>query len=217
MRTACGFALAIGLLAAARAADPPKEPEKLPNWVPGETKLLKAEREALAKEKEAPPPPAGTDGERALLRAKLLELVKKLEQKKPAPPAASPGHGSGKTPAPPPRAKVDLPDGLKPIDAVRLAQNYYRAEEIDAALKAFRLIDVTALSREDRAFVQYMSACCLRRLGKLPEAAVLYREVADAKEDEFLTECAVWQLQTLRSTQELEAQLEQLRARRKGR
>lgn len=222
MRTACGTLLAIGLLTAARA-DPPKAPDKLPPLppsAPSATKNLRAEREALDKASDpadAPADATGPAGERAVLRAKLLELVKKLEQKKMAPPPAGPTKPGAKEPMPPPRAKFEVPEGLKPVDAVRLAQNLYRADEIDAALRAFRLIDVSALSREDRAFVQYMTACCLRKTGKLSEAAVLYREVADAKEDEFLTECAVWQLQTLRSSQELEAQLEQLRARRKGR
>ena len=50
------------------------------------------------------------------------------------------------------------------------------------------------LAVDDRAFVQYMTASCLRQLGKRSEAAVLYRDVADAKDDEFLAECAVWQL-----------------------
>jgi hypothetical protein len=62
-----------------------------------------------------------------------------------------------------------------------------------------------------------MTACCLRRLNRLSEAAVIYREVAEMTEDEFVASCAVSQLALIRTQQELEAQLEQLRSRTKGR
>jgi thioredoxin-like negative regulator of GroEL len=94
-----------------------------------------------------------------------------------------------------------------------MAENLFRAGDIDAAHRAFRLIDQTLLSREDRAFVNYMIACCLRRMNRRSEAAVIYRSVAEAREDEFIAGCAVSQLTLIRTAQELEAQLEQLRAR----
>ena len=70
-------------------------------------------------------------------------------------------------------------------------------------------------SKEDRAFVRYMLACSLRRLGKTSEAEVIYREVANSPDDEFLANCAIWQLSLIRSEQELQLQLEQLRSRAK--
>ena len=69
-----------------------------------------------------------------------------------------------------------------------------------------------ALPPEDRPFVQYMTACCLRKMNKRSEAAVILRDVAANTEDEFIAKCAVSQLGLIRSTQELEAQLETLRA-----
>jgi hypothetical protein len=71
------------------------------------------------------------------------------------------------------------------------------------------------LSREDRAYVKDMTATCLRRMGRVTEAAALYREVAEGREDDFLTECAIWQLSLLRSTQEIQNQLDRLRGKSK--
>ncbi len=85
------------------------------------------------------------------------------------------------------------------------------------ALDAFRLIDLAKLSGEERAFTQYLTACCLRQTGKVAEATAIYREITDEKADPLLTECALTQLGLIRSTRELDAQLEQLRARRKTR
>lgn len=148
--------------------------------------------------------------ERAKLQGQLQELLKRLNERPPAP-------SYGPAPPVPTGKKFEFPEGTRPVDSLRLAMNLFRDGEFDAALRAFRLIDPATLSREDRTFVQYMSACGLRRLGKRGEAAVIYREVADAHEDEFITECAVWQLSLIRSTQELEAQIEQLRSRPKSR
>lgn len=158
------------------------------------------------------PPPADDPLalERAKLQGQLQELLKRLNERPPAP-------GYGPVPAMPPGKKFEFPEGTRPVDSLRLAMNLFRDNDFDAALRACRLIDPATLSREDRTFVQYMSACCLRRLGKRGEAAVIYREVADAREDEFVAECAVWQLALIRSSQELEAQLEQLRSRPKTR
>lgn len=189
----------------------PKVPEVIPSPRP-----LKADVEALARErqalKEARDDPESPAAERIKLRLQLLELVKKLADRRLPGPAPETG-----TRPPAPRPRPDLEDAQRPVDAVRAAANLYRSNDFDAALRAFRLIDLSTLGREDRAFSQYMTACCLRRLGKLSDAAVLYREVAEAHDDDFVTECAVWQLSTIRWTQELEAQLEDLRARRKSR
>ena len=98
-----------------------------------------------------------------------------------------------------------------------MARVLFRAHDYEAVLRTVRLLDLEALNREDRAFVQYLSAGCLRLSGKWSEAAALYREVADARGDEFLAECAVWQLGALRWQQEAQAQLEQSRRLRQTR
>ena len=53
---------------------------------------------------------------------------------------------------------------------------------------------IVALPKEDRAFVRYMLACCLRRLGRPTEAEVIYREVANGGDDEFVRREAAFAL-----------------------
>jgi|GEM_PF-6057517 len=146
-----------------------------------------------------------TSAERAKLQADLLLLLKRIS----AAPAPSP------YPSPPPKTRPDVPEGSR-VDAIREGMNLFRDNDFEAARRAFQLIDPTALGREDRAFVRYMLACCLRRLGKTAEAEPIYREVANSPDDEFLANCAIWQLSLIRSDQELQLQLEQLRARAKS-
>ena len=176
---------------------------------------LKGEREAAAKTLE--PDDTGMDVERREMRKKLEELLKRLDSrgKLPLPDLKAPS----RMPALPadPRPPVSAPEAVSAAtDALLLAQNLYRAGDYPAALRAFRLIDLTLYAREDKAFIQYMTACCLRRTGKLAEAAVIYRDVADSKDDDFVTECALWQLGSLRWREDMEKQLAQLKQRREA-
>jgi len=64
--------------------------------------------------------------------------------------------------------------------------------------------------------VTYMTAACLRKLGKTDEAATLFREVANAKGEVVLAECAQWQLSAMRWKHDVETTLGELRQRRKA-
>ena len=99
-------------------------------------------------------------------------------------------------------------------DPFLLGQAQFRAEEYEAALATFRRTDPEALSHEEKLLLQFFSAGCLRKLGKLEDAAALYREVADAREDDFLTECALWHLGALGWRRDMERQLAELRKAR---
>jgi hypothetical protein len=151
-----------------------------------------------------------TSERRAQLQADLLQLLKKINNlpPTPTPPMPSP-HGVPGTPK-----KVETSDGSK-VNAIKEGMNLFRDGKFDAARLTFQLIEPSALDKEDRAFVRYMLACSYRRLGKTSEAEVIYREVANSQDDEFLTSCAIWQLSLMRSEQELQLQLEQLRSRAK--
>jgi tetratricopeptide (TPR) repeat protein len=159
--------------------------------------------------KVVPDPPRSAESvsaERARLQGQLQQLLKLMEERaKSAPPAARPPVGR---PVPTPAGQA--------VDAVRAAMNYFRDKDYDAALIVAKGIDPATLGREDRAFAQYLTGSCLLKLGRRTEAAAVFREVANARDDEFLAECAVWQLQLLRSRAEIEAQIEQLRGRSKG-
>jgi len=212
-------ALVGGLLAAtAVIAQPPfsRAPTAAGQKLKEATESLKLEREKLAQDAATD---AGNAAERMTLRATLLKKIQEL--------------GDKKSPLPslilvPPKPVLPL-IGVKPetkwppavggatsLDPLRESQNLYLAGQTDAAFRALQFLmqQPDTLSPHDRAFAQYLSACCQRRMGKLPEAAALFREIADAKPDVVLTESALSQLSLIRSAQEFEMRMEELRARR---
>jgi hypothetical protein len=158
-----------------------------------------------AKETDEP----STSAERAKLQAELLLLLKRISASAPpvSPPMSVP---------PSPKTKDDV-TGRKSIDAIREGMNLFRDNDFEGARRVFQLIDPTGLSREDRAFVRYMLASSLRRQNRLVEAEVIYREVGNnPDDDEFLANLALWQISLIRTEQDLQLQLEQLRARAKS-
>ncbi len=104
----------------------------------------------------------------------------------------------------------------QPSDPYLLAQAQFRAGQYQEALAGFRVLQPELLSLDERLLVQYLSACCLRKLGKLDEAVTLYREVADACADEFLAECSLWHLSNIGWRRDIEKQLAAIRAARLG-
>jgi len=199
-----------------KAQPGPELPVPVPAKITDEKKAdlfkLRKEREDLTRERENAVKEASAGGdplalERAKLRLQLAELLKKINERKVAAPA----------PETPVRPKFPSDEGTKPIDPLSQAQSLYRSGDFEAALRAFRLVDSAALANEDRSFVQYMIASCLRQLGQLSEASNVYRDVAEAREDAFISECAIWQLSNIRWRKDLETQLEEMRQRRKAR
>gem|GEM_PF-6843528 len=103
-----------------------------------------------------------------------------------------------------------------PVDPLALAQSLFRAGDYAAALDAYRKLDKEDQKLEDRITIQYMMACCLRKLGQVDKASLLYREVANSSGNEFVVENAQWYLRAMKERRELEAQLEELRQRRQA-
>lgn len=160
-----------------------------------------------------PPDVKGTDtaAERAKLQAELLALLKRMSAN-PSPPMPTP---VPPTAVAPPKTKAD-PDA-KSLDPVREAMSLFRDNDFELARQIFQRIDPATLpTKEDRVFVRYMVACCHRRQGRVADAEVIYREVANNRDDEFMAAYATQQLSLISSERELQAQLEQLRSRAKS-
>ncbi|VTR96380.1 abc transporter substrate-binding protein : [Gemmata massiliana] len=175
------------------------------------TEKLKSDTSALAGERTAA---ESTTTERAKLQADLRRLIDRLEKTPPGPGVVSPTS----PPVSPPKTKDKDPGaGGASVDKLRAAMNLVLNNEIDAALNAFRQIDLQSLSAEDRSFARFMTASCLRRQGRMAEALPIYREVGDSGEDAFIASSAVSQVALIRTGEELQAQLTQLRARPKSR
>lgn len=204
-----------------------KTPPSLPpaNEVKSPLDQLKNSRNELKEERESTNKALETDDaaevERKALRKKLDEILKRFDDKAKSPAPPTPPKTLPKETITPPTPTENKQPTKEPsvsatTDALLLAQNQYKAGEFDAALRSFKLMDLNIYAREDKAFIQYMTACCLRRTNKLNEAAVLFREIADAKDDEFITECALWQISSIRWREDLDKQLTQMRQRREA-
>lgn len=177
-----------------------------------------AQQTKKANETVAAVPPQRVDSEQSRVEAKDSAPHSILD-----PPSAAILSAPPVLPPPPaPTTSVQQPDDAPkvvtdaPVDPLALAQSLFRTENIAEALNAYRKLDKDDQKPEQRVAIQYMIACCLRRLGKVDEAAALYREVANMPGDDFLSENAQWYLRTMKERRELEAQLEELRQRRQA-
>jgi TolA-binding protein len=204
---------------------------------------LKAEREALAIEQtiaqQQIPAKAGVESQDITqMRQQMADLVKKLgvlnatkkgvdstgrvlmptpglseknkqgelNKQKQMNPEKNPGKVS-------PQEMLDV--GVS-ADPRALASVLFKAGNFEFALKAFRTVNSAGMRPDERAPIQYLMASCLRKMGKVDEAAALYREVANTRGDEQVAACAQWQLVYLRWRSEFEAQLKDLQERCKA-
>jgi hypothetical protein len=194
-----------------------------------EISRLHKEREDLAKERqkiEGRPPEADSAAavELSQLRGRLTTVLHRLAV---IPPAVRPGNptqeatlnpGDFNPSAPNTANMTNTQIRARPSgDSYLQAQSLFRGGQYKEALAAYRGLQPESLSGEERLLVQYLCACCLRKLGKLDEAATLYRQVADAREDDLLTECSLWHLGTIGWRRDLERQLADIRAARQAR
>ena len=183
---------------------------------------LRREREALAAEREKAgkttlAAPSEDAVEAARLRTRLAELIARVEAKKAkeGPRPTDPGITQSRAIAPP---KLEIPSTPSPaavrsLEALQVAQSQFRADQYEAVLQTFHRIDAQTLSKEDNVLVQYLTAGCLRNLGRLDEAVTLYRSVVDAGGDEALIESARWQLTAIDARQNMLRELAELRER----
>ena len=151
-------------------------------------------RKIRAQAKEATPPPAP-----------VVEPV-------PAPKVAVPPPIK-EGPPPAPQSIPDRDDAAETlVDAPGLGRVLFLSGAYAKSLEAYRSIEPSEQLPEDRLATQYVMACCLRKLGKLDDAAALYREVGNSGGHESLVTNAQWHLQTMKGHQELVAELERLRS-----
>ena len=182
----------------------------------------------------------------AQLRRQIRELVNKLaadqeetkqaddEAKTPEPPPEDPTaelpDAAVQEPAPlPAPAQTGPPNpskspgkgglrgvGEEPVDAAALAEVLFRAGNYAGALQAYQMIDADGQWPDDRLGVQYMTATCLRKLGRLQEAETTFREVANAKSMSPFVDFARWQLNAMQWRKQIQVELEDLRLRREA-
>jgi hypothetical protein len=210
---------------------PPDDGGRALSTLRDDVRLLQSARDALKAELDAVPAGDAVQPTKAeeisRMKKRLADALLKLEttQIKKAVKAA-PGPVKPPPPAPaPPTASVSPPivgdTATQPfagsvVDALALAPVLFQTGDYEGALTAYRLVSPEAVGPADRVTVTYMTAACLRKLGKNDEAATLFREVANTKGEEVLAECAQWQLSAMRWKHDVETALDEFRQRRKS-
>jgi hypothetical protein len=192
--------------------------------------LLRKERQGLIQDHKASSAMMSTlgasapqdGGEELKLRLRIAELIGRI-QAKPRPTQAPPAESEKPDPvAPTPGLPTSptLPVALLPQDAtsvptqLALAEVQFQAGQFDQALLTLRHVDVGNLPLREQMWAKFLMAGCHRKAGNLAEAAKLYREVAEVKDDPFLKETAEWHLNLLHWRQELQGELATMRGQR---
>ncbi len=213
--------------------DPPDDNGRALNTLRDDMRLLQSARAALKAEYDDAAPPADAcqvtkADEISRMKKRLADALLKLENAKIQKAVKDEAPASVKPPAPitpapavnssPPKPTGPATEPLagSVVDAIALAPVLFQAGDYEGALTAYRLVNPETVKPADRATVTYMTAACLRKLGKTDEAATLFREVANAKGEDVLAECAQWQLSAIRWKHDVETTLSELRQRRKA-
>jgi hypothetical protein len=134
-------------------------------------------------------------------------------------PTTSPAHPAQSTPPGKPAKQPEAPGKIlteAPVDPLTLAQTLFLAGDHTGALKMYRQLEKEEQRTEERITIQYMLACCLRKLSKTDEASILYREVANSGGNDMLVENAQWYLRAMKERRDLETQFDELRQRRQA-
>lgn len=185
---------------------------------------LKAARQTLSQSREGAQaeidaPDTDQTAELLQLRLRLGVLLSKLTATTTPKPAPEPPPDK----ADPLQGPFSVPHvgktiaGASPLaDYLSLAQLHFQSQDYTQAMQAFRQIDLTGLRAQEREPIRYLTAVCLKRLGKNAEAAALFREVANSKTDEVMASCAQWQLGLITWQSEVAAKLTELQKRQKA-
>lgn len=95
-----------------------------------------------------------------------------------------------------------------PIDRLGLANNLFAVGEYPLALEMYEQTTGPELSSQQKFWVQYQLANCLRRLGNPAEASNRYRKLASQPEAGWLSQQAHWWVETLENMRVLEKALQ---------
>jgi len=235
--SACLAALTLTVSADPEQLPPPRAMDDLlcPKFSPAEFEgslgRMKAERDALAKDRKA------TEAKRVLvqqrssepdlrnIQLKLKKALDLLQDERANPAPSEPPPTLAKTPEAPADAKnkdeehgltttAKIPHDLTTVDPVALGQMLMRSGKYEQSLEAFRKVDLQGKKSLERMPIVYLTASCLLRLDKVDEAVPMLRDVANSRGDENMATYAQWQLDLLRWKRDINDRLQDIRIRR---
>lgn len=146
----------------------------------------------------------------------------------PEPPTAAPPLSAAPTPSPEQDATSDNLPSLEPttqapsdnlfppaetsiVDAISLADNLFAAGDTEGALGKYQALTKELLPVSHKRWVIYQVACCHRRLGNIPAAEVIYRELAAVADKTTVPTQARWWLDAIQRRKQAEERLNRVR------
>ena len=103
-------------------------------------------------------------------------------------------------------ASAAIVDG--PIDRLALANNLYATGQLVLALEMYEQIDQSAVSQQDRYWIEYQMACCLRKLKRISDAQARFRRLSAHPDAGVLNEMSRWGLDRITDRAALEADIQ---------
>jgi hypothetical protein len=105
-----------------------------------------------------------------------------------------------------------FPDAIVdgPIDRLALADSLFAGGQIDLALQTYQEVDSTALTGEERLWIEFQLASCHRRLRDFPEAERRYRQLAGQMDGGLYAAQSRWWLDAMTTRRALEADLQRV-------
>jgi|GEM_PF-2459991 len=113
-------------------------------------------------------------------------------------------------PVPDPLAQAQAEPLEGPIDRFGLACSLFGTGDTEACLKVLLQTDHTVLTQENRAWSEYMQACCHRKAGRGDEAREIYRRLVTRGDPDWIATLARWWLDNIDAKNKLKADREQL-------
>ena len=111
--------------------------------------------------------------------------------------------------APPPTMSAErvLP---QPVNIFEMGNSLFQTGNLSAALDAYQSVERSSLTAFDANWLDYMKACCHRRLGNFEDSEAAYREIANIKGSDHPIGSATWWLKYLESNLESKYRFAQL-------
>ena len=181
--------------------------------------VLKARRQAAAQAPRPTPPHASQPADAKPLPA--VRTTPDLPTTVPPVVTDSPQEPALQTPsdnAPPlaqnnsePSDPLFPPAETSTVDAIALADNLFAAGDVEGAMRKYQMLTKKRLPVSHKRWVIYQVACCHRRLGNIPAAEVIYRELASVTDKTTVPTQARWWLDALQRRKEAEERLDRVR------
>ncbi|MCA9137417.1 MAG: hypothetical protein KDB00_11680 [Planctomycetales bacterium] len=98
----------------------------------------------------------------------------------------------------------------KPVNTLALGESLYQTGNYEAALKAFRQVEVSKLSQSDRTWLDLLVALCQRRTGDFSTAEGTLREIANEESSDYPVKAAQWWLKHASASNETRTKMIEL-------